>query len=90
MNKKDPRCVICKHIGEEHSSNLNYNYVYGDEGDPIRVLLCRRHEVELFKMGQKKFFLAYYKILLDIVDSDEVEFMKVFEKTVRAHLNEIY
>lgn len=90
MTKKDPRCVICKHLDVVYSNNLDFNYVYGEEGAPIRVLLCRRHEVELFQMGQKKFFLNYYKILLEILDSDEVEFMRLFEKTVRSNLDDIY
>lgn len=90
MANRDPRCVICKHLDETRETSLSFNYVYGNEGVPIRVLLCRKHEVELFKAGQKKFFLNYYKILADIVDSDEVEFMRLFEKTVRANLNEIY
>ena len=90
MTKKDPRCVICKHLDVVYSNNLDFNYVYGEEGSPIRVLLCRRHEVELFQMGQKKFFLNYYKILLEILDSDEAEFMRLFEKTVRSNLDDIY
>lgn len=89
-SNKDHRCVICKHLDMMHSDNLNFNFVYGEHGNPIRVLLCRRHEVELFKGGQKKFFLNYYRILLDVVNSDEVEFMKLFEKTVRSNLDKIY
>lgn len=90
MSKKDPRCVICKHLDVRLSGNLNHNFVYGEEGAPIRVLLCRRHEVELFKSGQKKFFLNYYRILLEVIDSDEVEFMRLFERTVHEHINDIY
>ncbi len=54
MANRDPRCVICKHLDEARSTSLSFNYVYGEEGAPIRVLLCRKHEVELFKAGQKK------------------------------------
>lgn len=90
MSKKDPRCVICKHLGLSDSEELSYNHVYGEGGMPVRVLLCRKHEVELFKGGQKKFFLAYYRILHEVISSDEAEFMRILEKTVRANLNEIY
>lgn len=95
MSKNDPRCVICKHLDGKHldvphSGDLAYNHVYGGDGSSVRVLLCRSHEVELFQNGQKRFFLQYYQILNDVISSDEAAFMRLFEKTVRANLNEIY
>lgn len=86
----DPRCVICKHLDAQNASKLNASHVFTEEGAKIKVLLCRHHEVELFTLGQKKFFLTYNKILLDVLNSEEVEFLRLLERTVRKHYEEIY
>lgn len=87
---KDNRCVICKHKGISNSSNLDANRIYNKSGSPIKVLLCRSHAVELFQIGQKNFFLQHHKILFNILNSDEVEFLVVLHDTVKEHIDSVY
>lgn len=88
----DKECTICKHYGErtELPSGLEKEQIYDEVGTPVNILLCRQHSVELFKNGQKKFLIKHYKILVDIISSDEVKFLDILEKTVRENLDEIY
>lgn len=87
---KDNRCVICKHKGIQNSSNLDTNRIYGPSGQPVQVLLCRSHAVELFQMGQKNFFIHHHKILFNIINSDEVEFLVILHDTVKEHIDSVY
>ncbi len=90
MSEKE--CTICKHYGERTDSprNLEKEQIYDEVGTPVNILLCRKHAVDLFKNGQKKFLIKHYKILVDIISSDEVKFLDILEKTVRENLDEIY
>ena len=85
-------CTICKHYGErtEQPGELEREQIYDEVGTPINLLLCRKHSVDLFKKGQKKFLIQHYKILVDIISSDEVRFLDILEKTVRENLDQIY
>jgi len=84
MGKKR-ECTICKHYGHEttNKSDLEVANLYEDDGEPIKVQLCRTHSVQLFKLGQKSFLLAHYRILVDLIDSDEKKFINILDKTVR-------
>ncbi|MCO4753669.1 MAG: hypothetical protein KC478_04270 [Bacteriovoracaceae bacterium] len=88
--KKDKRCVICKHMDSLGTDNLNYNHVYSETGQRIDVLLCRKHDVELFQMGQRAFFLKHHKMLLNVVGSDEGKFISLMGRTVQKYYNQIY
>lgn len=87
-------CTICKHIGKEVESEEEveigylFNGVHSDSA--VKIRLCRNHSVELFKHGQKRFLIDYRRILYDLVNSDEMEFIKILEKTVRKNLDSIY
>ncbi len=85
-------CTICKHYGEEtlDVANLEKEQIFDELGSPIGIMLCRKHSVELFKLGQKKFLVKHYKILVDIISSDEMKFLDILEKTVRENMDEIY
>ena len=84
--KKKVECTICKHYGNATpEGELERTQLYDDVGSPVKVNLCRSHSVQLFKLGQKKFLLSHYKILVDIMDSDEPKFLKVLEFTVKKH-----
>lgn len=87
-------CTICKHLGKrtDEASGLEAGFLYNDleHPAPVRVKLCRSHSVELFKLGQKKFLLNYKMILFDLVNSDEMEFVKILDRTVRRNLDAIY
>jgi len=91
---KSRECTICKHLGKKTYEDLELEagFLYNelDGPAPVRVRLCRPHSVELFKLGQKKFLLNYKKILFDLVNSDEMEFVKILERTVRNNLDAIY
>ena len=88
----DKECTICKHYGERTDipDGLEKEQIYDEVGTPVNILLCRKHSVDLFKNGQKKFLVKHYKILVDIISSDEVKFLDILEKTVRENLDEIY
>jgi hypothetical protein len=85
-------CTICKHYGKktDDPSQLERATIFDEVGTPVPILLCRSHSVELFKSGQKKFLVNHYKILVDIISSDETKFLEVLEKTVRSNLDDIY
>ncbi len=84
-------CTICKHYGDESEDlQLERATIFDNAGTPVPLLLCRQHSVELFKMGQKKFLVNHYKILVEIISSDETKFLDLLERTVRENLDEIY
>ena len=91
---KPNTCTICKHIGREmdESCTLEASFLYTNkqEAEPVRIHLCRTHSVELFKRGQKKFLLNYKRILDDLIDSDEMEFIRILDKTVRENRDYVY
>jgi hypothetical protein len=90
MSKKK-ECTICKHYGKAGAADqyLERTQVYDETGAPVGIYLCKSHSVELFKMGQRKFLLSHYRILVDLVDSDEPKFLEVLEKTVKRFPGEI-
>lgn len=90
MSEKE--CTICKHYGERTDApgKLEKEQIFDEVGTPVNILLCRKHSVELFRNGQKKFLIKHYKILVDIISSDEVKFLDILERTVRENLDEIY
>lgn len=87
-------CTICKHLGKvtEEATDLEAGFLYNDIDNPaqVKIRLCRSHSVELFKLGQKKFLVNYKQILFDLVNSDEMEFVRILERTVRKNLDAIY
>jgi len=87
---KKHECTICKHYGQKTATKLERAQLFDEVGTPININLCRSHAVELFKNGQKKFLLSHYKILVDIISSDETKFLDILEKTIRGNLDEIY
>ena len=92
MERKKSECTICKHEGEEtdDSKRLERTKIFDENGNPVNIILCRKHAVELFKLGQKKFLLTHYKILADIIASDETKFLEVLEQTIKANPDKIY
>lgn len=84
-------CVICKHYGIYHPEGtyLERTQIYDEEGIAVPILLCKKHSVELFKRGQKMFLVSHYKILVDLMDSDDIKFLEVLEKTVKRNQDKI-
>lgn len=82
---KKRECTICKHYGRKTPDDgmLERTQVYDETGSPVPIMLCKAHSVELFKKGQKKFLLSHYKILVDLVASDEPKFLEILEKTIK-------
>ena len=89
---QNKECTICKHYGRttDEPSKLEKNQIYDEVGTPVTILLCRNHAVELFKSGQKRFLTSHYKILVDIISSDETKFIEVLERTVRENMDDIF
>jgi hypothetical protein len=85
-------CTICKHYGlpTQDSEQLERTSLYDEMGTGVPINLCRKHAVELFKLGQKRFLVAHYRILLEVVQSDEHKFLEVLEMTVKENLDLIY
>tara|TARA_Y100000748_G_C15452128_1_gene471381 strand:+ start:375 stop:701 length:327 start_codon:yes stop_codon:yes gene_type:complete len=88
----DKECTICKHYGirTENPDSLEKEQIYDEVGTPVTIMLCRKHSVDLFRNGQRKFLVQHYKILVDIISSDEVKFLDILERTVRDNLDDIY
>ena len=88
----DKQCTICKHYGEEtpQQDELDRQVIFDEVGTPVPINLCHTHSVDLFKNGQRRFLIKHYKILVDIISSDEVKFLDILEKTVRENLDDIY
>jgi hypothetical protein len=84
MSKKR-ECTICKHYGNKtpKGETLEMSPLYEEGGEPVPIPLCRTHSVQLFKLGQKSFLLAHYRILVDLMDSDEKKFINLLDRTVR-------
>lgn len=89
---KRRECTICKHLGRPtvDPEKLERTSLYANNGSPVGVNLCRRHSVELFKLGQKNFLLRYYRILDEVVDSDEAKFIDILRDTVRRNASSLY
>lgn len=87
-------CTVCKHLNKnvEAEEEIEIGYLFDGvhSGSPVKIRMCRKHSVELFKVGQKRFLINYRSILFDLVNSDEMEFIKILEKTVRNNLSAIY
>ena len=85
-------CTICKHYGEDSKDqkSMEKAQLFDEMGTPLNIVLCRKHAVELFKSGQKKFLITHYKILVDLISSDEMKFIDILEKTVRSNMDEIF
>jgi hypothetical protein len=88
----DKECTICKHYGEptDQDQELDRQVIFDEVGTPVPIHLCKIHAVDLFKNGQRRFLVQHYKILVDIISSDEVKFLDILEKTVRENLDDIY
>ena len=88
----DKECTICKHYGEPtvQDRELDRQVIFDEVGTPVAIHLCNKHAVDLFKNGQRRFLVQHYKILVDIISSDEVKFLDILEKTVRENLDDIY
>lgn len=88
----DKECTICKHYGDktQRPEELDRQVIFDEVGTPVPINLCKRHAVDLFKMGQRRFLVQHYKILVDIISSDEVKFLDILEKTVQENLEDIY
>lgn len=86
MSKKR-ECTICKHYGKPtpDPDNLERTNLYDESGNPVGVNLCRSHSVQLFQSGQKKFLISHYKILTDLIDSDETKFLELLQKTAKSN-----
>lgn len=89
---KKRECTICKHYGRKtpDGDDLERTQVYDETGTPVPIKLCKAHGVELFKKGQKNFLLSHYKILIDLVGSDEPKFLEVLERTIKKNPDKIY
>lgn len=87
---KASECTICKHYGEETpAGQVERTQLYDDVGAPVPIRLCRSHSVQLFKLGQKRFLLSHYKILVDLVDSNNPKFIDILEATCKKHPDSI-
>ena len=67
------------------SHSLERTRIFDENGTPVNIILCRKHSVELFCWVKKKFLLAHYKILVDIIASDETKFLEVLEQTIKSN-----
>lgn len=79
-------CTICRHYAQETpSGELERTNLYDEVGAPVPIRLCRAHSVQLFRLGQKKFLLSHFKILVDLMDSNDPKFIDILEATCRKY-----
>lgn len=88
--KKSRECTICKYYGRRNTHLTSREMVYDETGSPIVINLCRHHAIELFKIGQQKFFMKYFQIANDVVGTDENQFLDLLIRTARKNLEKIY
>ena len=90
MDKKQ-YCVICKHYGIHIDSDtqLEKSNIFDEDGVAVPILLCRKHAIQLFKLGQKMFLVSHYRILVDLMDSDDTKFLEVLGDTVKKNQDKI-
>ena len=66
-------CSICQCYGvheETAPEYLSVEKVYDEKGNTVKATLCRTHAVELFKIGQKNFFVKHHNRAQDIIVDD--------------------
>jgi hypothetical protein len=87
--KQTKNCTICKHYGshDEDLKGLEMATIYDELGNKVILPLCREHSIDLFKQGQRKFLMSHYKILIDLVDTDNKKFIDVLRTTVKKNAN---
>lgn len=89
MNKK--KCTVCKYYNKNHfDQQLEGAEIYDYNGLRIPLLLCRKHSVDLFKVGQRRFLLDHYKILVGLVGFEDYRFLEVLHKNYRNNSDDIY
>jgi len=88
---QERECTICKHYGLPTAASeiLERTKLFDEEGAPAVIDLCVKHSVDLFKIGQRRFLLEHYKILVDLIASDEPKFLEILEKTIKKYPNQI-
>lgn len=86
------KCVICRNYDLEYDRADTYDMcsLFNESGKEVSIKLCKVHSIELFKSGQKNFLLNHYKILVDLIDSNDNAFLEVLEETVKKNINSIY
>lgn len=86
------KCIICRHYGQEKDDSDQYerSSIYSESGRELVINLCKVHDIELFKIGQRKFLTSHYKILAEVVDSNDTTFLEILEETVKKNINSIY
>lgn len=71
-NSTAHKCTICKFYDAANGNNVSdREMVFDESGNSIKVDLCRHHAVELFRMGQRKFFVNHSRIAQNIIGFDE-------------------
>lgn len=72
-NKEHHYCTVCQCYGQHEPIRKNDMFeetVYDERGFPVYTTLCRYHAVELFRLGQKKFFVKHFSKAKDIIADD--------------------
>jgi hypothetical protein len=68
----DKRCLICKYSHIPHTEqNLVSATFYKNGSHHVVVKLCRKHDIELFKLGQFKFIAQYKNLGTDFIEVDQ-------------------
>ena len=86
MKRKPRECTICKYYGKRNAHNPSKEVVYDENNTPIVIHLCRHHAIELFKLGQRRFFLKHFAMANDVIGSDESKFLDLLLRTASKEL----
>ena len=67
-------CDVCKAEGIDYQFRTNCDYLYETKlykvykGKIARVLLCRLHDIELFRKGELRFLRQYIRLAHKLAD----------------------
>ena len=91
MSPQKCQCTLCKYYGNFNGYSDTYQEkVFDEAGRSIVVNLCRSHAIELFRLGQKNFFLRHYKITTDVIGTNDSAFLNLMIKTVHKFKDAVY
>lgn len=80
---KEFACTICSYVeGPNHHqghTRLYKDRVFSKSQSEVQITLCFLHSLELFKHGQKAFFVKYYEYAKNYVEHIEEEAFQVMK-----------
>lgn len=83
---KTNQCVICGYCDPENQfhDRLYTGMVFNGNSNPVRMGLCHKHSIELFKSGQTHFMTKYYEFAKQFIEHHNKSAYKVMKDIAMA------